>query len=248
MRVDLQNKLRGLFQLSDSLLLPDEAALDQISKKQSEIREWNEEIVLQGLSTMKVFLQELASQNREKLISLADEMNWDAGGKESTQNSTANINGPSVWELTRHLSNWMKVLSSPIQALDMQGGKELIHCLKSKDTVIATLAAMMLGYEEFHYLGSKELFIELLNSKRQSILRLELCRLLYVRYHDPEALRYNLVPMVISNDNQFDKIMANDVQERNLLSFIRELIVWDMATSGKGPHKKWPSWWIGNIE
>lgn len=245
--MDLQNKLRGLFQLSDSLLLPDETSLHEISEKQKELKEWNEEIVLQGFNTMKVFLQELASQNIENLIGLADEMSWNSAGKESSKILRSNIDGPSIWELTRHLSNWMKVLSPPIQALDMQGDTELIHCLKSTDVIVSSLAAMMLGYKEFHYLGSRELFIELLNTRRQSMLRLELCRLLYVRYHDPEALRYELVPTVI-DDNKFDEIMANDDHEKRLLSFIRELVVWDIATNGEGPYKRWSGWWVKSVE
>jgi hypothetical protein len=116
-----------LFQISDSLLLPDETALHEISKKQEELKEWNEEIVLQGLITMKVFLQEFASQNIENLIGLADEISWNAARKESSKKLRSNIDGPSIWELTRHLSNWMKVLSPPIQALDMQGETELIR-------------------------------------------------------------------------------------------------------------------------
>ena len=246
--MNLQNKLRGLFQLSDSLLLPDELSLHEISEKQTELKECNEEIVLHGLNTMKEFLQELASQNIENLIGLADEMSWNAAGKESSQNLRSNIDGPSAWELTRHLSNWMKVLSPPIQALDMQGDTELIHCLKSNDINVATLATMMLGYEEFLYLGSRELFIELLNTRRQSIFRLELCRLLYIRYHDQEALRNELVPTVLENDNQFDEIMANGDLMKRFLSFIRELVVWDIVTNGEGPYKKWSGWWVRSVE
>jgi len=246
--VNLQNKLRGLFQLSDSLLLPDETALPEISKKQEELKGWNDEIVLQGLNTMKALLQDLASRNIESLIGLADELTWNVTGSESRKNLRSNINGPSIWELTRHLSNWMKVLIPPIQALDMQGDTELIHCLKSKDTIIASLAAMMLGYEEFHYLGSRELFIELLNTRRQSMLRLELCRLLYIRHRDPEALRYELVPTVVDDDNQFDEIIANEDLKKRFLSFIRELVVWDIVTNGEGPYKRWSGWWIRSVE
>ena len=246
--MDLNQKLKQLFQLSDGILLPDEVALEEISKKQEELKEWNEEIVLKGFDTMRVFLQDLASQNVENFISLADEMSWNAAGEEPRKNLRSNIDGPSIWELTRHLSNWMKVLSPPIQALDMQGDSELIQCSKSNDTVIASLATMMLGYEEFHYLGSRELFIELLNTRRQSILRLELSRLLHVRYHDPEALRYELVPTVIENDSQFDEIMANDDLKKRFLLFIRELVVWDIVTNGEEPYKRWSGWWIRSVE
>jgi hypothetical protein len=107
---------------------------------------------------------------------------------------------------------------------------------------------MMLGYEEFYYLGSRELFIELLNTRRQSMLRLELCRLLHVRYHDPDALRHELVPTVIENDSQFDEIMANDDLKKRFLLFIRELVVWDIVTNGEGPYKRWSGWWIRNVE
>ena len=38
--MDLHQKIKRLFQLSDSLLLPDEITFDDISKKEDELREW----------------------------------------------------------------------------------------------------------------------------------------------------------------------------------------------------------------
>ena len=64
---DLKRTLLDLFRFSDGLLLPDEAVLVEFSKKQRSLSIWNEEIVLQGLITMKKFLQDLASQNKAGL-------------------------------------------------------------------------------------------------------------------------------------------------------------------------------------
>ena len=57
---DLNRTLLDLFRSSDGLLLPDQSVIEEISKKQHELKVWNEEIVLQGLITMKELLQELA--------------------------------------------------------------------------------------------------------------------------------------------------------------------------------------------
>lgn len=46
---DLNRALLELFRSPDGLLLPDESAIEEISKKQHELRVWNEDIVLQGL-------------------------------------------------------------------------------------------------------------------------------------------------------------------------------------------------------
>jgi len=241
----LNQKLVDLFQASDGLLLPDESTLDGISRKQQEVQAFGEELVLQGFIAMRDFLRGLASQNK---TSLMVELSWIPYENPQSSRTNSYSNSLSLWELTRHLSNWMKVLSSPIQALDMQGETELIKCFRSRDIIIATLAAIFLGFEDFHYLGSRELFIELLNTRRQSMLRLEICSLLYIRYHDPEALRYELVPAVIKNDSQFDEIIANDDLKKRLLSFIRELVVWDIVSNGEGPYKKWSGWWIRSGE
>ncbi len=71
---ELNRKLMELLQLSDGLLLPDEAIIEKISKKQQELRAWNEDIVFQGLITMKEFLQELANQNEAGLVNPMDEI------------------------------------------------------------------------------------------------------------------------------------------------------------------------------
>jgi len=92
---------------------------------------------------------------------------------------------------------------------------------------------MILGFKEFRYVGSRELFIEPLNTRRQPMLRLELWRLLYIRYHDPEALRYELVPAVIKNDSQFDEIIANNNLKKRLLSFQRTGKVFGENPGGK---------------
>jgi len=242
---NLNQKLMELFQMSDGLLLPDESTLNEISRKQQEIEAFGEGLVHQGFIAMRDYLQELAGQNKDRLMV---ELNWTPYEKPQSRRTKSYSDSPSLWELTRHLSNWMKVLSFPIQALDMQGETELIQCFKSREIIIATLAAMILGFEEFHYLGSRELFIELLNTRRQSMLRLELCRLLYIRFHDPEALRYELVPAIIENDSQFDEIITNNNLKKKLLSFIRELVVWDIVTNGEGPYKRWSGWWIRSSE
>jgi len=65
-----------LFQLSDGLLLPDEAVIEEISRKQEELRTWTEDIVLQGLITMREFLRELAKQNEASWVNPMDQMDW----------------------------------------------------------------------------------------------------------------------------------------------------------------------------
>ena len=242
--VDLNRKLIDLFLLSDGLLLPDEVVLEEISKKQRSLRGWNEEIVLQGLITMKESLQYLTSQNKAGLVNSMDKMDWSLNEMPQNGLRKRNLNLPSVWELTRHLSNWMTVFIPPVRALDILGDMELIRCLESNDHLTSTLATIVLGHKDFNYLGSGGKFRELLNSRRQTILRLELCRLIYTRYHDPQILGKEVVPNLITTGDQYDAIMTSEVQGKRFLSYTRELVVWDIATKGEGPHKKWPSWWI----
>lgn len=42
----------------------------------------------------------------------------------------------------------------------------------------------------------------------------------------------------------FDIIVESDIQSKNFLAHVRELIVWDVATKGEGPHRKWAQWWV----
>jgi hypothetical protein len=78
----------------------------------------------------------------------------------------------------------------------------------------------------------------------QTIFRLELCHLIYIRYHDPQIMRKEVAPNLIVRGDQYDAIMASEVQRKRFLSYTRELMVWDIATKGEGPHKKWLSWWV----
>jgi hypothetical protein len=120
---------------------------------------------------------------------------------------------------------------------------ELINCLESTNQYISTLAAIMFGYEDFNYLGSIEKFSEILKNKSQTILRLELGRLIYIRYRDPQILRKETVPYLIVSRDQYDAIFESDIQRKRFLSYIRELVVWDIATKGEGPRRKWAKWW-----
>ena len=240
---DLNRKLLDLFQLSDGLLLPDEAVIEEISRKQEELRTWNEDIVFQGLITMREFLQELAKQNEAGLVNPMDQMDWNLTEKFQNGLSERNLNLPSVWELTRHLSNWIMVFIPPVRALDLRGDMQLVSCLESTDYYVSTLAATMLGDEEFSYIGSMEKFSEILNSTRRTVLRLEIGRLIYTRYDDPQALKKEMVPNLIPNENQFITILESDIQQKSFLSYVQEVVVWDIATQGKGPQSKWAEWW-----
>ncbi len=215
-----------------------------MSRKQEELTTWNEDIVFQGLITMREFLQELAKQNEASLVNPMDQMDWNLTEKSQNGLSERNLNLPSVWELTRHLSNWILVFIPPVRALDLRGDMQLVSCLESTDHYVSTLAAIVLGQKDFNYLGSGEKFRELLNTRRQTILRLELCHLIYIQYHDPQILGKEVVPNLIARGDQYDAIMASEVQGKRFLSYTRELVVWDIATKGVGPHKKWPSWWV----
>jgi hypothetical protein len=241
---NLHRALLDLFQSADGLLLPDEAVLQEISRKQCDFSRWNEAIVLQGLTTMVEFLQDLATENQVDLINSMEEMEWDFREKSQSQLQALSRNLPSMWELARHLSNWIIVFIPPVRALDLRGDMELISCLDSKDSHISTLAAIMLGHEEFNYLGSIEKFSEILNGKYPTTLRLEIGRLLYMRYRDPQVLRKETVPYLISSENQYDTIFESDVQVRRFLSYVRELVVWDIASQGAGPKRKWAKWWV----
>ncbi|SRR6266498_118510 len=241
---DLNRTLVELFQSSDGLLLPDESVIEEISKKQHELRVWNEDIVLQGLITMKELLQKLADQNQTGVVNLWDDMDWGIQASPKNPPAERNPDSPSIWELARHLSNWTIVFVAPVRALDLRGDVELIGCLDSTNPYISTLAAIMLGHEEFNYLGSIEKFSEILKHRCQTTLRLETCRLLYTRYHDLQALRKEIVPNLVTSDSQYDIIFESDIQRKRFLSYIRELVVWDLATKGEGPHRKWTKWWV----
>ena len=153
---DLNRTLLELFRSSDGLLLPDEIVIDEISKKQNELRVWNEDIVLQGLITMKELLQQLADQNQTGVVNLSDNMDW--GIQDSPHNPPAKRtqDSPSIWELGRYLSNWTSVLVPPVRALDLSGDMELVRCLESTDHHVSILATIMLEYDEFRYVGSIE--------------------------------------------------------------------------------------------
>lgn len=239
---DLNRTLLDLFRFSDGLLLPDESVIEEISKKQHELKVWNEEIVLQGLIIMKELLQELASQNQTYLVNSLNEMEWGFSERYQNRSPERNQTSPSVWELVRHLSNWIIVFIHPVRALDLRGDMELVNCLESPDHHISTLATIMLGYEEFNFVGSIEKFREILKHRSQTTLRLETACLLYTRYHDLQALRKEIVPNLIASASQFDIISESDIQRKGFLSYIRELTVWDIATKGEGPRRKWTKW------
>lgn len=73
---DLNRTLLELFRSADGLLLLDETIIEEISKKQDELRVWNEDIVLRGLTTMRELLQELADQNHTDFVNF-----WDDTGR-----------------------------------------------------------------------------------------------------------------------------------------------------------------------
>lgn len=132
--------------------MPDEAALEEISRKQRSLARWNEDVVLQGLTTVVEFLQDLASENQADLLNSAHEMEWIFNEKSESQLPMVRRNSPSIWELTLHLSNWTTVFVPPVRALNLHGGQELIYCLASTNQYISTLAAIMLGYDDFNFL------------------------------------------------------------------------------------------------
>jgi hypothetical protein len=181
---DLNRRLLDLFRSSDGLLLPDKSVIDEISKKQHELKVWDEEIVLQGLITMNELLQGLANQDQISLVHAIDEMEWGVRGTYQNRTPERGQFFPSVWELARHLSNWIIVFIPPLRALDLRGDRQLVSCLESPDHHVSTFATIMLGYAEFNFVGSMEKFNEILNHRYQTALRLEICRLLYTRYHD----------------------------------------------------------------
>jgi hypothetical protein len=199
--------------------------MEDISKKQHELRAWNEDIVFQGLITMKELLQELANKDRINLVDSADEMDRIFNERPQSQPQKRNLNFPSAWELARHLSNWIIVFIPPVRALDLRGDMELVSCLESTDRYISTLATIMLGNEEFNHVGSIEKSSEVLNHRRQTALRLETGRLLYTRYHELQALRKEIVPNLIASDSQFDVIFESDMQRKGFLSYVREMVV-----------------------
>ena len=186
---------------------------------------------------MRKFLQDLGSQNETDLANSVDEIDWVFNERSQSRLPDINRNLPSVRELTRHLSNWAIVFIPPVRALDLRGDMELISCLESTDHHISPLATIMLGYEELNYVGSIEKFSEILNSKCQTILRLEIGRLIYTRYRDPQALRKEVVPNLIANENQYNIIFENNIQRKRFLSHIQELVIWDIATQGEGPRR-----------
>lgn len=241
---NLNQKLVDLFQVSDGLLLPGGSTQDEISRIQKEIESFGEELVLQGFMVMKDFLQELAGQNGAGLVNIMDGLYWTSDESPPSNRPKSYSNTPSLWELTRHLSNWMEVFVRPIRTLDIHGDIELIKCLESTVPHISILAAIMLGHEEFNYLGSIEKFTEILNTKQHTSLRLETCRLIYSHFHDPYALRKEVVPKIISNDSEYDAVFENGSQRKKFLSYIRELVIWDIASNGNGPQTKWSEWWI----
>jgi len=230
--------------MSDGLLRPDEATLADISRKQRSLKSLHEDIVLQGLITMRECLQDLADQNKTLLLNSTDEMDWIFFETLKNRDLNDRPPSPSVWELSRHLSNWILVLIPPVQALNMRGEVELVGCVSSTGDYISTLATMILGYKEFCYCGNVEKFMRMLNAARQTSFRLEPCRLLYTRYHDPEPLRNECIPNLVASNDRYNAILENEIQRKGLLSFIRELVVWDIATRGEGPRRKWDKWWI----
>jgi hypothetical protein len=241
---DLNRTLLELFRSADGLLLPDETVIEEISKKHDELRLWNEDIVLQGLITMKDLLQELADQNRIDFVHLWDDTDWSIQDSPRNLSPERNQHSPSIWELARHLSNWTIVFVPPVRALDLNGDLELIRCLDSPDHYVSTLAAVMLGCGEFNFVGSIEKFSEMMNHSCASSLRLEVCRILYSRYHDLQAFRKEIVPNLVTSDSQFDVIVESDIRRNKFLDHLRELVVWDIATQGEGPRRKWAQWWV----
>ena len=81
----LRQTLLALFRSADGLLLPDEAALEEISRKQRSLSRWNEDIVMQGLTTMVEFLQDLASEDQADLLNSMPELEWILSGKPESQ-------------------------------------------------------------------------------------------------------------------------------------------------------------------
>jgi len=240
---NLNQKLMELFQSSDGLLLPDESTLEEISKRQQYLQPINEEIVSQGFKTMRDALQDLANQDESSVSNSIEVIDWSSTQESQGRHRKENSNSLSARGLTRHLSNWMAVLIPPIRTLDIRGDQEIIKCLESSDHNISTLATIMLGHKDLGHLGSIEKFIELINNRRQTGLRLEICCLIYSRYGDPHPLRNEVVPILVGSGIQYESIFGNDSQIKRFLSHIRELVVWDIATNGNGPQTKWAGWW-----
>jgi hypothetical protein len=240
----LNQQLLDLFHASDGLLMPDEFALQEISIKQDILKAWNEEMVLQGLISMKEQIQNLAGQNKSSLMDFMDELDWELPEQASSLFSKTNPKFPSWWELTRTLSNWVTVFIPPVRTLDLPDDWELIKCLAQEDHFISTLAVIMLEDEEFNFLGCVERYQEMLNTRRDTILRLELGRLMFTRYDDPQVLENESVPNLISSHDKYQAIITSREHRKRLFEYIRKLVVWDIATEGDGPHEKWPFWWV----
>lgn len=243
-----EEPLANLFRLSESFFLGDATAERAILELHRDLRGRGEAVVEQGFLCMRALLQELVSGHEDALYETLDAGEWrvDGGGGLSGSKiwpPTSQLRTyPSLAELSRHLSHWVRGFIPVVSGLGTVGEDALFRCLESRDYQLATLATILLGDDSFNYVWDAAQLRLSINRCSHVVQGLELGRILFQRYSDLEALRELVVPILIFNSS-FDLLAEDHALRKDVLLYLREVTIWDIATDGRGPRTKWPTWW-----
>lgn len=243
-----QEALSSLFHLSESFFLGDESAGREIRHLQSALRTRGETVVEEGFLCMRILLQELVDGHADDLYGTLERGDWRA---DRASGPSASIDWPpesqfrtypSLAELSRQLQYWVRGFVPVVAGLGNGGEEVFSRCLDSRDYQLATIATTLLGQDEFNYFWDAAQLRLSIQRSHHVVQKIELGRVMFERYSDLDALGALVVPSLIVNAS-WDLIADDHAMRDDVLRYLRELTVWDVATSGSGPRSVWPNWW-----
>lgn len=254
----IHEELQDLF-YEDLMLSGNETVKNRIEIKQQALQKWGVNIIPEGLHHIRWMLQNINTNAKGDIGESFIEFDWELGddpyfvklmsGQLTEEEQQAHLkisigwDTPSLSTIGRLLSNWMSLLVPIIDDIGISAGKAISSCFWSNDYQMATLAAELSNYENFRHFVDINNIKSRLKIARQKALRLQICHLLYSS-GSREELKAEITPNIIPNKDLVDKTLSDSKGRINIWVTIEQLVIWDIATDGVGPRKRWPNWWV----
>ncbi len=257
----IPEELTTLFNLEHNAVLTNSPILNQqLEEKRESLKKWGAQIVPEGLELLRYNLRMAGEEEPERLARSIKEVDWDTGeelwfsklkkGEISNAEYSSKTKINSMNDMPSNLLGmgfhlWVQALIVPIKNLGILGEQALIQSLMSRDYQISCLACNLIRFEDFNHLKNPEMLLNVIRNSNHTAQKMEFAWCLYTVGIKNEFFN-QIVPNLIPSTKVLENIFSenDDTHRRSALwSLIGKVILWDIATNGKGPSQRWPAWW-----
>lgn len=223
------------------------------------LQDWGEEVVISGLEVIRDRIRVIGNNCPEQMI---------AGPDFRFPLGTFDLGCGHPFDSGRMTSAFLWVLHE-FSAAKSEG--IVIRLLMYPDYDIATLAAIILRWNEFARAPMQQPLWDSFRKRSGTAFRLASAMTLYAQGNAApleEIAVPTLIPSVSSlreklteqektkkreeflatdpDPDQLEEFMLNEIGNplSHFSSRAEKIITWDIATNGKGPKNKWPDWWV----